>query len=720
MVMMTMKQITIKSNSVMTMRIARKWVRLVSLSLIFAGVLAAPAGSVAKTPKKPLKVACIGNSITYGTGIADRLRDGYPAQLQRLLGEGYEVGSFGKPGACLLRRGFRPYNEQQEYRDALAFAGDIVVIHLGINDTDPRAWPCYRDEFVSDYLQLIDSLRACNPKARFILARMTPISDRHHRFQSGTKQWHGEIQQAIEQVARLSKADLIDFYDSLYVRPDLFPDGLHPNPEGAGIMAQTVYGAITGNYGGLRMPEIYQDYMVLQRNVPLIVKGRADAGEEVRVSFAGQKLKTRTNLRGEWQVQLQQLTEAGEDYELTVETAKKRLVYRHVAVGEVWLCSGQSNMAFMLRQAASGARDIPQADDPGLRLYNMQPRWETNAVEWPASACDSVNRHLYFRPASWQKATPASVRNFSAVAYYFGRMLRDSLGVPVGLICNAVGGSTAESWVDRETLETQFPNILRDWLKNDFIQDWARGRAALNIKQSGNPLSRHPYQPCYLYETAVRPLLDYAVQGVVWYQGESNAHNWTTHERLFQMLKGTFRKAFNNDRLPVIFAQLSSLDRPTWTWFRDSQRQLMDERDATYMAVTSDLGDSLDVHPRQKQPVGERMARWALARCYGKALVPSGPLFEKALLDGNKVMVTFRYGETLHAADGGEVRTFELAEEDGLFYPATAEVVSGGVRLQCPQVKRPRLVRYGWQPFTRANLVNGDGLPASTFRGAVD
>ena len=218
----------------MTMRIARKWVRLVSLSLIFAGVLAAPAGSVAKTPKKPLKVACIGNSITYGTGIADRLRDGYPAQLQRLLGEGYEVGSFGKPGACLLRRGFRPYNEQQEYRDALAFAGDIVVIHLGINDTDPRAWPCYRDEFVSDYLQLIDSLRACNPKARFILARMTPISDRHHRFQSGTKQWHGEIQQAIEQVARLSKADLIDFYDSLYVRPDLFPDGLHPNPEGAG------------------------------------------------------------------------------------------------------------------------------------------------------------------------------------------------------------------------------------------------------------------------------------------------------------------------------------------------------------------------------------------------------------------------------------------------------------------------------------------------------
>ena len=171
----------------MTMRIARKWVRLVSLSLIFAGVLAAPAGSVAKTPKKPLKVACIGNSITYGTGIADRLRDGYPAQLQRLLGEGYEVGSFGKPGACLLRRGFRPYNEQQEYRDALAFAGDIVVIHLGINDTDPRAWPCYRDEFVSDYLQLIDSLRACNPKARFILARMTPISDRHQS--SGTARY---------------------------------------------------------------------------------------------------------------------------------------------------------------------------------------------------------------------------------------------------------------------------------------------------------------------------------------------------------------------------------------------------------------------------------------------------------------------------------------------------------------------------------------------------
>ncbi len=709
---------TIKPMKRIIMMISQKW--SISLVILLACSINLSMYSAPKTPKKPVKVACVGNSITYGTGIADRLHDGYPAQLQRLLGDGYEVGNFGKPGACLLRRGFRPYNEQQEYRDALAFAGDIVVIHLGINDTDPRAWPCFRDEFVSDYLQLIDSLRGCNPKARFIMARMTPISDRHHRFQSGTKQWHGEIQQTIEQVARLAGADLIDFYDSLYVRPDLFPDGLHPNPEGAGIMAQTVYSAITGKYGGLQLPEIYQDYMVLQRDVPLTVKGRADTGEEVRVSIAGQKHKTTANLRGEWQVQLQPLTKPGEGYELTIETAKKRFVYHHVAVGEVWLCSGQSNMAFMLKQAATGARDILLADDPGLRLYNMVPRWETSAVEWSPSVCDSVNRHLYYMPATWKTANPANVRDVSAIAYYFGRMLRDSLGVPVGLICNAVGGSTTESWVDRETLETQFPNILRDWLKNDFIQDWARGRAALNIKQSTNPWSRHPYQPCYLYETGTRPLAGYAVKGVVWYQGESNAHNWTTHERLFQMLKGTFRTTFHNGRLPFIYAQLSSIDRPTWTWFRDSQRLLMDERDATYMAVTSDLGDSLDVHPRQKQPVGERMARWALARCYGKTLTPSGPLAKQARREGKDVFLTFDYGQGLHTSDNQPLRTFEVAEEDGLFHPAEAEITQTGINLRCKAVARPRLVRYGWQPFTRANLVNADNLPASTFRMEVE
>ena len=238
--------------------------------------------------KAPVKIACVGNSITYGYTIENRERDSYPAQLQRMLGEGYVVGNFGKSGATLLNKGHRPYMKQEEFQKALAFAGDIVVIHLGINDTDPRNWPDYRDFFVRDYLALIDSFRVVNPDVRILVARMTPISDRHPRFESGTRDWHGEIQQAIETVARYANVQLIDFHEPLYRYPFMLPDAVHPTVEGAGILAGVVYSAITGDYGGLRLSEIYSDNMVLQCGCPLDIHGVADAGEKVTVSIAGQ------------------------------------------------------------------------------------------------------------------------------------------------------------------------------------------------------------------------------------------------------------------------------------------------------------------------------------------------------------------------------------------------------------------------------------------------
>ena len=197
--------------------------------------------TISSAQQQRIKVACVGNSITYGTGLSDRLVQSYPVQLQKMLGNRYEVGNFGKPGATLLNQGHRPYTRQEEYQKALDFAGDIVVIHLGINDTDPRNWPNYRDFFVKDYLNLIDTFRKANPGARIIIARMTPIADRHPRFQSGTRDWHGEIQTAIETVARYAGVQLIDFHEPLYPYPFLLPDAVHPTAEGAAIMAKTVY-----------------------------------------------------------------------------------------------------------------------------------------------------------------------------------------------------------------------------------------------------------------------------------------------------------------------------------------------------------------------------------------------------------------------------------------------------------------------------------------------
>lgn len=669
-----------------------------------------------KVAAQPVRVACVGNSITYGTGIADREHFSYPIQLQQMLGNGYVVGNFGKPGATLLYKGHRPYVEQPEFKEALRFKGDIAVIHLGINDTDPRNWPNYRDEFVKDYLSIMDSLRAANPKVRFILARMTPIADRHPRFQSGTKQWHDEIQTAIETVARVSGAELIDFHEPLYPYPNLLPDAIHPNPEGAGILAKTVYGGITGNYGGLSMSSLYADYMVLQRDVPLDIHGTANTGEKITVEIGGQKAKAVADNQGKWSVVLSPM-QAAEDLTLTITAGKKRKVFSHVAVGEVWLCSGQSNMAFMLCQAESGKQDIAAADDPQLRLFDMKGRWETYDVAWPASCLDSLNHLQYFHKTTWQPSTPASASRFSAVGYYYGRMLRQKLGVPVGLICNAVGGAPTEAWVDRNSLETSFPNILSNWLQNDFIQDWVRGRAAKNLTNDQTKLGRHPYEPCYLYESGILPLQRYPIKGVIWYQGESNAHNKDAHAKLFSLLVDGWRQNWNNPDMPFYFVQLSSLNRPSWPWFRDSQLRLMKEISNTGMAVSSDHGDSLDVHPRCKQPIGERLARWALAKTYGQHITPSGPVFSSVKRQGDALIVSFLYADGLQTSDGKAPSCFEIAEEDGLFQPATATIEGNTVRLTSPTIKHPRYVRYAWQPFTRANLINADQLPASTFRG---
>jgi len=688
-----------------------------------------PYSSESASKERAVKVACVGNSITYGYGIENRETDSYPAQLQKMLGEGYEVGNFGRSGATLLVHGHRPYTEQPEFRSAMEFKGDIVVIHLGINDTDPRNWPNYRDEFITDYCALIDSFRLVNPKARIIIARLSPISNRHHRFQSGTRDWHEEIQQVIPLIAKARNTELIDFHKPLYNRPDLFPDGLHPDKNGATIMSNAVCQFITGNYGGLQMPAVYSDNMVLQRDMTLNIHGTANAGDEVTVAIEKQKAKAVAGKDGQWSVSLKPL-KAGGPYTLSVSTKQQKLEYNNVMVGEVWLCSGQSNMEFKLRNAVEwNGGSLPFKEDQGaLRLYNLDCIYRTDNVEWDSLTLAQINELKYLRPTKWTDCTKETAANFSAVAYYFGRMLQDSLKVPVGLICNAVGGTNTESWIDRRTLEFDFPNILSDWMNNDFIQDWCRGRGAKNITfalNKGKNLQRHPYQPCYMYESGIEPLEQFPIRGVIWYQGESNAHNKDAHEKLFTLLVDSWRRNWQQPEMPFFFVQLSSLNRPSWPWFRDSQRLLSHRISHTGMAVSSDVGDSLDVHPRRKQPVGERLARLTLADVYRLPYFAShpsaaqGPVFVEAKSQKRGAVLEFDCDEGLTTSDGKALRIFELADEFGIFHPAEAHVKGSSIHVSSSEVKQPTAVRYGWQPFTRANLVNAYGLPASTFLAPI-
>ena len=699
--------------------------------------------TLSATARKVVRVACVGNSITYGTGIANREHDAYPAQLQRMLGRDYVVGNFGKPGATLLRHGHRPYFQQTEFRDAMQFKGDIAVIHLGINDTDPRNWCNFRDEFVGDYVALMDSLRQANPKVRIILSRLTPIRYDHPRFDSGTELWRREISQTIDRIAQAQGVELIDFYQPLIAHPDWLSDGIHPDSRGAKALAETVYKGITGNYGGLQLSALFSDGMVLQRG-GCYIQGVANAGANVVVSYDGKELgKTVANNRGEWRIWavLSQPVERGT---LTIAAGREVKRFKDVAVGEVWLCSGQSNMAFKVKQAATAQQTLTQCNDNGLRLYNMSPRWETDNVSWDSTALAEVDQLRFFEARPWSVASPESVGDFSAVAYYMGKMLRDSLKVPVGIVCNAVGGTPTEAWVDRPVLEQHFSQIFRNWRGNDFVMDWVRGRAAKNVAL--RPEARHPYHPAYCYEAGMRPLEGYTFKGVAWYQGESNAHNATTYARLLRLLEESWTQRFTQtaqatarvseglDSLtpslrvqqlafarqrPFYLVQLSSIERPSWTWFRDTQRRLARELHLP-LIVTSDKGLRHDVHPPYKFEVGTRIGRAVLCHDYGFVQSPLSPEIVSALRAGSSVWLTLSTPMPLTTSDQQPMRTFEVAGADEQFHPAVAEITATGqIVLSSPAVHTPFHVRYGWQPFSEGNVVSLQGLPLSTFRLVV-
>ena len=666
-----------------------------------------------------IKVACVGNSVTWGMTIIDREKNCYPAQLQKMLGDKYEVRNFGHSGTTLLQHGHRPYVDQQEYQDALNFKADLIIIHLGLNDTDPRNWPEYSEEFNADYIRLIDSFRQANPKAKIWICLMTPIFERHPRFESGTRDWHAQIQKHIRQVATATRVPLIDLNTPLYSRPDLLADAIHPNAEGAKIIAETVYGALTGNYGGLALSPLYTDGMVIQRNKPIVFRGKANAGETVKVNFNGHMLSAITNDAGKWKITFP-AEEAGGPYKAQISTKKEKLTIQDIYVGEVWLCSGQSNMELPVNAVQSKTQDLNEADSQTrLHLFNMSAIYPTTAVAWSANACDSVNRHQYLHIGPWRNCSRESLGGFSAVAYHFGKKLADSLQVPVGIICNAVGGTTTESWIDRHTLEQRMPAILRDWYHGDFGMKWARERALQNISVSKNPLQRHPYAPAYMFETGMLPLKGYSIKGIVWYQGESNAHNMELHERLFPMLQKSWRNFFHDPKLPFYFVQLSSLNRPSWPRFRDSQRRMASRLRNTWMAVTTDVGDSLDVHYTNKKPVGERLGLQALHHSYDYNIESDGPICHSVSAKDNGLELQFIHAKSL-SAKGSRLIGFEVAGADGIYYPAEAQITSSNtILVRSTSVTRPLYVRYGWQPFTRANLVNEVGLPCSTFQWAV-
>ena len=433
---------------------------------------------------------------------------------------------------------------------------------------------------------------------------------------------------------------------------------------------------------------VFSDNMVLQHDAPVPVWGTAVPGEQVIVEFAGQKKSAAADTAGSWRVTLDPMP-----VNTTPQTLHaSRFTLHDVLVGDVWVCAGQSNMEFPLAKESHAKEELPAATNPNLRLLNMPFAGQyTGAKRFSAVALARMTPEKFYS-GSWQPCTPESAKDFSAVGYYFGK--ETSQKIPVGLVNLAVGGSPAEAWIRREVLPSELP-----------LDPWCLKRMRDNL---GNNKTHHPFEPGFLWDAGIARLIPFAIRGVIWYQGESNAEtDWRVqqHETLFPLLVRDWRAQWAQGDFPFYYVQLSSLNRTNWPAFRDQQRRLLDAIPNSGMVVTTDLGHPTDVHPRNKRDVGHRLALLASEN-------RRSPLPQSAKLENNHIIVTFAHAaDGLRTSDNKPPRGFEITGTDGVYRDATAElrgttvIVPAGVT-----------VRYAWKPFTDANVVNSDGLPASTFQ----
>ena len=445
--------------------------------------------------------------------------------------------------------------------------------------------------------------------------------------------------------------------------------------------------ALTVSNRQVRVPHVIDSRMVLQRGVPVTIWGWAGPGDGVTVELAGNKVAAAANTRGEWKVMLPKM-KAGGPHKMTI-SGKNTITLTDILVGEVWIGSGQSNMEWGVAGAASAGEAVATAKYPKIRLF-LVPKVLSGIPK------RDVN-------ATWRACTPGSVRPFSAVLYFFGRKLHKDLDVPVGLIASSWGGSIIEPW----TPPAGFAAV--EELKG--LSDKVRTAPKGSLSGWASPTA--------MYNAMISPLVPFTVRGAIWYQGESNLNDGMLYAHKKRALVEGWRKVWGNDKLSFYWAQLAPFNyggdpyRLPRIW--EAQRAAM-SIPRTGMAVITDIGHLGDIHPRNKQDVGKRLALWALAKDYGRDVIYSGPIYKSMKIEGNKVRVSFDHtGTGLKSRNGEPLNWFEIS--DGTKFVKAKAVINGKtVVVSSDQVAKPKAVRFGWHQLAEPNLQNSAGLPACPFR----
>jgi sialate O-acetylesterase len=448
----------------------------------------------------------------------------------------------------------------------------------------------------------------------------------------------------------------------------------------------------------VRLAGIFSSEMVLQRNHEIVIWGWADKGERVSVSFNQLTKKTKADANGKWKVVFPQM-DAGGPYDMKVQ-GKNIIALSNILIGDIWICSGQSNMGFALKNANDADKEIAAANYPSIRIASI-PR------TMPLQPMDDI------KPISWQACSPETIPDFSAVAYFFGRSVFNEINVPIGLINTSWGGTNVEAWtsLDYLTRADKYRNYIPAIPEN---------------KETKQEVEVHPNKVhTSLFNGMINPILDLPVKGVIWYQGESNAYEGILYRTLFPNMIQCWRDKWKQPDLPFLFVQLANyteeLPEPAksnWAMLREAQLLTLTVPN-TAMSVAIDVGDAKDIHPKNKQDVGYRLSRNALKLAYGKAVADSGPIYQSKQTEGNKIILSFKNIEGgLVAKDKyGYLKSFAVAGEDKKFYWAKAMIKGDQIVVYSDHVANPAAVRYAWADNPGdANLYNTEGLPASPFR----
>lgn len=450
--------------------------------------------------------------------------------------------------------------------------------------------------------------------------------------------------------------------------------------------------------GGVKVPAIFGDHMVVQRGMNVPIWGTADAGETVTVNAAGQERSAVADDQGKWRITLDAI-ETSKPIEITI-AGKNSITIQDVLVGEVWVCSGQSNMGFPLRNASNGADAIKAADRPKMRLFTVG-----RAIK------DQPQDDLTGR---WEVCSPETVADFSAVAYFFGLELHEKLNHPVGLIEPTWGGTRAEAWMPRPTF---------DALKLPYEPEWTE--QWLNPPHKPGATKQEPPRPheapACLYNGMIAPIAGYAIRGVIWYQGETNTRYGEHYRDVLGALITSWRDAWGQGDFPFLVVQLANLKNSRfWPITREAQAQVARELPNVGLAVTIDAGDSNDIHPKDKQTVAHRLALVARKLAYGMDIPHSGPVFKSMRVKGGDAVIRFEHVEGGLVARGDELQGFELAGADGKFVPARARINGETIVVTADGVSAPKIVRYGWANDPTCTLYNKAGLPAVPFEARVE